>query len=98
MRKIILFFSLILSLLVASDLDKYVEFWRNGDYKKATKYLKLGCDGGDAMSCGFLGALYAKGKGVKQSYYEAKRYFGMACDLEDKTGCGDYAKLNKAGY
>lgn len=98
MRKIILFFSLVLSLLVASDFDKAGEFFKNGDYENATKYYKLACDGGDAFSCGFLGYLYHNGKGVKQSYYEAKRYYGIACDLGLQIGCDDYAKLNKAGY
>jgi len=39
--------------------------------------------------------MYAKGKGVRQSYSKAKKLYKKACDGGEAFGCENYATLNK---
>ena len=48
---------------------------------------KQACDVGDGAGCYKLGVLYAKGKGVEQSYSKAADYLRKACDLGYGMGC-----------
>ena len=74
-----------------------------GQYKQAFEYYKKGCglehqnEKQLAGSCLNLGALYYKGKGVRQDKVVAKKYFGKACDLGEKSSCNNYRILNEQG-
>ncbi|RAX55227.1 hypothetical protein CCY99_00575 [Helicobacter sp. 16-1353] len=79
---------IILGLLVALSALAW------GDDSKVTEFYKKACDKQHGKSCFYLGAMYYKGKGVRQDYSKAKEYFGKACDLGSQDGCDEYRDLN----
>ena len=68
------------------------------DSKKASKFYKKACDGGDAVGCFKLGLMYRQGKGVNQDHKKAKDFFILACENGEQNGCENYEKLNRAGF
>ena len=57
------------------------------DDKKASEYLKIACDFGDAVGCYHLGFLYKEGAGVEKDLSISKSYFKKACDEGVKESC-----------
>lgn len=52
---------------------------------------------GNAAAQYNLGAMYYKGRGVRQDLVLAQEWFGKACQNGDQDGCDIYQRL-KAGY
>jgi len=80
--------------------DAY-EYGKSGvrqDYTKAKYYCEKGCELNEGFSCGLLGILYERGKGVRQNKSKAKYYFRKSCNLKVQLGCKDYHRLNSQGY
>lgn len=99
MKRIFVLLVVLFSVGFSEDLTKLgAEAYNQGDYQKAAQLWQKACDGGEALSCGGLGDLYAEGKGVRQNFSTAKQYYGKACDLGLQVGCDNYRKLNEKGY
>ena len=99
MKRILVLLVVLFSIGFSKDLAELgKEAYNKGDYQKAAQLYQKACDGGDALGCSILGALYENGQGVKQNFSTAKQYYGKACDLGLRLGCGDYRRLNEKGY
>ena len=85
----------------ASDAEEWFEKGvaaaRAGNYKKAASLYKKACDGGCALGCSNLGALYDNGLGVNQSYAKAASLYKKACDGGCAEGCYNLGLLYKNG-
>ncbi len=57
----------------------------DGEYEKALKVFKKGCDGNFAQSCSYLGTFYREGLGVKQNTKKSKMYYKKACEIDKGT-------------
>ena len=73
------------------------------DLKKAFKFYKKACDGGQARGCFGLGGFYFEGKEVAKDDKKALEFFERACDTGYESGCtmaaimrGDAADITNA--
>src|SRR5690242_19020213 len=84
MRNLVAAVSLVVLGLVqpvcAGQFDDAVAAYNAGDYAKALQTWKPLADGGDIQAQIAIGALYADGRGVKQSYADAMTWFRRAAD------------------
>lgn len=74
-----------------------MEAYRIGDYLAAATLLERACDGGDALGCATLGALYSQGQGVTQDDARAASLYSRACDGGDAMGCRNLGGLYTLG-
>ena len=99
MKRIFVLLVVLFSVGFSEDLLKFAkDAYSQGDYQKAAKLWQKACDGGEALGCASLGALYAIGQGVRQDFSTAKQHYGKACDLGLQLGCDGYRELNEKGY
>ena len=63
--------------------DKAFDFYSAGKYKKSTKWLRKAAEEGYAKAQYSLGAMYASGHGVEQSYPEAVKWWRKAAEQGD---------------
>ena len=68
---LIIYFSLIITPVLAIDAETGARQAAKGDYKTAYKTWKDSAEAGDPMSQFYLGVLYEKGNGVEQEYSQA---------------------------
>jgi TPR repeat protein len=55
------------------------------------------CDGGDAWSCGRLGARHERGEGVPRDEARAAALYQKACDAADPYACAGLGRLYRLG-
>ena len=61
MKRIFVLLVVLFSVGFSEDLTKLgAEAYNQGDYQKAAQLWQKACDGGEALSCGGLGDLYAE--------------------------------------
>lgn len=97
MKKVIVLLSFVCAVLLGNEFETAAKAYEAGDYQKAFKYSKIACDNGEYLGCGFLGALYDNGKGVRQNYKEAFKYYKLACDNEEHRSCYNLGVLYANG-
>ncbi|WP_276712039.1 tetratricopeptide repeat protein [Campylobacter rectus] len=51
------------------------------------RVLQKACDGGNTISCDYIGFLYDNGQGIGQDYKKASELFLKACDMGSPIGC-----------
>lgn len=97
MKKIVLFYVVLVSFCFGNLMDKTQQAYNKGDYKKAAELSKKSCDSGNYYSCSILGYLFENAKGVKQDYEKAKELYEMACNLKEEVGCFYLGNLYQFG-
>lgn len=60
---------------------------KEGNFARAKELYEWSCNRGMAIACINLGTLYQKGRGVEESYQEARRLFLKACSEGVPQGC-----------
>ncbi len=67
-------------------------------FKKEFKSYKKRCDSADTMGCYKLAAMYSTGRGVKQSYKNAKDVFIESCNMGDNASCIEGLMMIESGF
>ena len=98
MKRVFVLLAVLFSVGFSEDLTELAaEAYNQGDYQKAAQLFQKACDGGNALSCGGLGFLYANGKGVKHDYQKAAQLFQKACDGGEALSCNGLGALYAEG-
>ena len=97
MKKVIVLLSFVCAVLLGNEFKIAAKAYEAGDYQKAFKHTKIACDNGNYKGCGFLGALYYNGQGVRQNYKEAFKYYKLACDNGEYQSCYNLGVLYANG-
>ncbi|EAI5466814.1 sel1 repeat family protein [Campylobacter lari] len=87
MRKIILFLSLFVGILIAKDIecngDECAQlgalYHEEGNYKEANKYFAKSCNQNNYMACFILAYAYDNAQGVKKDTKKANELYAKAC-------------------
>ncbi|NLC27539.1 MAG: sel1 repeat family protein [Campylobacteraceae bacterium] len=88
MRFIVLFtFLLNTTFMLAQDLGKGNEAYKNRDLEVALKYYETACDKGVGEACYRVGEMYDIGLWVLADESKALNYFKKACNLKYDKGC-----------
>jgi len=61
---------------------------------EAALLFQRACDGGDALACNNLGAMYARGEGVAKNPGLAEKLYRKACDGDAQVGCRNLHRLD----
>ena len=51
------------------------------------RVLQKACDGGNTISCDYIGFLYDNGQGIGQDYKKDRELYSKACDMGNAMGC-----------
>lgn len=98
MKRIFVLLVVLFSVGFSEDLLKFAkDAYSQGDYQKAAKLWQKACDGGEALGCASLGALYAIGQGVRQDHQKAAQLYQKACDGGEASGCSNLGILYANG-
>jgi len=68
------------------------------DFPKLFEKYTQECKAGDMSQCYRLGIFYSTGRGVKQSYTQAKNVYEISCSQGDKASCMEYMMLTESGF
>ena len=73
--------------LFAGDYEIGSEFYKKGEYLKASELFTKACNDENTKSCLSLGVMYNHGFGVKEDYQKAIELYKKACDGGYGRGC-----------
>jgi len=66
----------------------YEQRGTDGDAARALAFYDVGCRGGSARGCAYLGRAYERGRGVTADGGRAVQLYQQACAAKDAWGCG----------
>ena len=78
-------------------LDRANDIWEV-DGAQAARLFRAACDGGNPTACNNLGALHARGIGIRANPREAARLYRRGCDRGDPLACTNLGFLRERGF
>ncbi len=61
------------------------------------RVLQKACDGGNTISCDYIGFLYDNGQGIGQDYKKDRELYSKACEMGNANGCYNLGVLYGKG-
>jgi TPR repeat protein len=75
----------------------YEQRGAEGDDSRALAFYGVGCTGGSARGCAYLGRAYERGRGVTADLGRALQLYEQACRAKDAWGCGFLGQAYASG-